>query len=380
MAVLRPAGDFDRTYEQDMAVLRQRWQWIALGLALLFLFALPYLPFISATAISLVNRICIFIIAVQGLNLLTGYTGQISLGQAAFMTVGGYASALLVGRLGWNFFLALPVAALVAGMVGLLFGLPSLRVKGFYLVMATLGAQFIIPWTTRNLYKDVLNGAQGINVPVPLIQLPVVNDLCLLGTTYDPDTAACVYRFATPSQFLHISLVILIISTVVAHNIARSRLGRALVSVRDNDLAAELLGINLFTYKLRAFFLAAVYAGVAGALLAHNLRHINSETVTLVDSILLLGMLVVGGLGTSVGPILGTSVVILLEEFATMMMPVVISGLEPILPNVSAGAAAALRPFIFGLALLLFLIFEPRGLAHRWLLVKASWRLWPFAR
>ena len=374
MAVLRPAGDFDRSYEQDMAVVRQRWQYGVLTAFLLLLFALPYVA--SESIVSLVNRICIFMIAVQGLNILTGYTGQISLGQAAFMTVGGYISALLVGVAGWSFFLALPVAGLGAGLVGLLFGLPSLRVKGFYLVMATLSAQFIIPWFTRNLWPDVLNGAQGINVPVPVIQLPVISNTCFLGTTFDPETAACLYRFATPTQFIHITLVMLIISTIAAHNISRSRLGRAFISVRDNDLAAELLGINLFSYKLRAFFIASVYAGVAGALLAHNLRHLNSETIGLNDSIFMLGMLIVGGLGTSVGPIFGTTLIILLEELATLLTPPIIA----LFPGNAGGIGAALRPFIFGLALTLFLIFEPRGLAYRWRLIKAAWRLRPFAR
>lgn len=374
MSVLRPAGDFDRSYEQDMAVVRQRWQYVLLIAFLLLLFALPSVA--SESIVSLVNRICIFMIAVQGLNILTGYTGQISLGQAAFMTVGGYISALLVGVWGWSFFLALPVAGLGAGLVGLLFGLPSLRVKGFYLVMATLSAQFIIPWFTRNLWPDVLNGAQGINVPVPVIQLPVISNTCFLGTTFDAETAACLYRFATPTQFIHITLVVLIISTIAAHNISRSRLGRAFISIRDNDLAAELLGINLFSYKLRAFFIASVYAGVAGALLAHNLRHLNSETIGLNDSIMMLGMLIVGGLGTSVGPIFGTTLIILLEELATVLTPPIIA----MFPENAGGIGAALRPFIFGLALTLFLIFEPRGLAYRWRLIKAAWRLRPFAR
>jgi branched-chain amino acid transport system permease protein len=374
MTILRPAGDFDRTYHQDMAVIRRPWQLFALIGLLVALYALPaYAP---SPLVSLVNRIGIFIVAVQGLNILTGYTGQISLGQAAFMTVGGYISALLVGVLGWNFFLALPLAGLGAGLVGLVFGLPSLRVKGFYLAMATLAAQFIIPWIARNLWPSVLNGAQGINVPVPSITLPVIAGQCFLGSTFDPELGNCLYRFATAGQFIHITLSVLILSTIVAHNISRSRLGRALVSIRDNDLAAELLGINLFAYKLRAFFIAAVYAGLAGSLLAHNLRHIQSATLGLSDSILFLGMLVAGGLGTSVGPIFGTTLIVLLEEFATLITPFVIS----LLPANATGVGAALRPLVFGLALALFLIFEPRGLAHRWTLIKAGWRLRPFAR
>jgi len=288
------------------------------------------------------------------LNLLTGYTGQISLGQAAFMTTGGYISALLVNKLGWSFFAALPAAALGAGLVGLFFGLPSLRVKGFYLVMATLAAQFIIPWFTRNAFPEVLNGAQGLNVQVPV----------LFG-----------FEFNSPQRYIYLTLTVLIFATVVAHNVSRSRLGRAFVAIRDHDLAAELLGVNLFKYKLQAFFLAAVYAGAAGALAAHHIRHLNSETFGLVDSVMFMGMLVIGGLGSNLGPIFGAVVVELLIEGATLFGPFFIS----IFPSTAAGAVQALRPLLFGAALMLFLIFEPRGLAHRWRLFKAAWRLRPFS-
>ena len=176
-------------------------------------------------------------------------------------------------------------------------------------------------------------------------------------------------------KFIYITITLLILTTIVEHNIQRSRLGRALISIRDNDLAAELLGINLFAYKLRAFFIASVFAGLAGALLAHNLRFINSETVNLNDSVLLLGMLIVGGLGTSIGPIVGTILVLLLEEMATAAAPFLIN----LFPAIEGSFNAASRPLIFGLALILFLVFEPRGLAHRWQLIKAGWRLRPFA-
>ncbi len=379
MAVLRPAGDFDRSYKQDMGILRTRWQKVLLIALLFAAFTLP--TYASESTVSLVNRIAIFIIAVQGLNILTGYTGQISLGQAAFMTVGGYTSTLLMSVWGWNFFFALPMAGLMAGVVGLFFGLPSLRVKGFYLVMATLAAQFIIPWITRNMWKDVLNGAQGLNVPVPELILPVFNGLCFLGTTFDGATNSCIYRFATPNQFIYITLTVLVITTITAVNISRTRFGRALISVRDNDLAAELLGINLFKYKLRAFFMASVFAGLAGSLLAHNLRHINSETIGLNDSIVMLGMLIVGGMGANIGPFLGTTFFILLEELAVIATPVIVGFIRTgVLPGDEASIGAALRPLIFGFALAIFLVFEPRGLAYRWNLIKASWRLRPFAR
>ena len=352
MAILRPSGEFDTSYARDIATIRRPWQW---GLLFAFIAALYTLPFYgSQSLVSLVNRIGISIITVQGLNLLTGYTGQISLGQAAFMTVGGYISALLVNNLGWSFFAALPAAALGAGLVGLIFGLPSLRVKGFYLVMATLAAQFIIPWFTRNAFPDLLNGAQGLNVQVPV----------LFGL-----------EFNTPQRYLYLTLTVLIFTTLLAHNASRSRMGRAFVAIRDNDLAAELLGVNLFAYKLQAFFLAAVFAGLAGSLAAHNIRHINSETFGLVDSVIFLGMLIVGGLGSNLGPFFGAVIVELLIEGATLFGPLFIS----IFPSTAAGAVQALRPLFFGLALTLFLIFEPRGLAHRWYLLKAAWRLRPFS-
>jgi branched-chain amino acid transport system permease protein len=352
MAVLRPAGEFDTSYAEDMATIRRKWQWVLLVVFLVALYTLPI--YASQSLVALVNRICITIIAIQGLNLLTGYTGQISLGQAAFMTTGGYISALLVNQLGWPFYLSMPAAALGAGIIGLVFGLPSLRVKGFYLVMATLAAQFIIPWFTRNAFKDLLNGAQGLNVAVPTLFGVEIN---------------------TPQRYLLLTLTVLIVTTIIAHNVSRSRLGRAFITIRDNDLAAEVLGVNLFRVKLQAFFIAAMYAGLAGALAAHQIRHINSETFNLIDSIIFMGMLVIGGLGSNLGPFFGAIVVEMLIEIATILGPV----FSDILPATAYGAVQALRPLFFGTALMLFLIFEPRGLAYRWNLLKAAWRLRPFS-
>lgn len=355
MAILRPAGDFDRSYQQDMSVIRRPWQWIILIVALFAALTAP--RWASAYLVITINRVAYTVIAVQGLNILTGYTGQISLGQAAFMLVGGYISALLVTYLGFPMFVALPFAALGTGLVGLLFGLPSLRVKGFYLAMATLAAQIIIPWLTRHVAKDYLGGTSGrIGVPVPKI-----------GS----------FAFDETSKFFYISLIVLAISTVLVLNISRTRLGRAFVSVRDNDLAAELLGVNLFSYKLRAFFIAAMLAGVAGALKAHSQRAVGTELgYGLQESILLLGMLVIGGLGSNIGPFLGVTIVVLLEDLAGVAG----GQLAAAFPDYAPRLLTSFRPIFFGLILMLFLIFEPRGLAHRWQLLKASWRLWPFSR
>ncbi len=355
MGILRPAGDFDRSYQQDMSVIRKRWQWIVVGLALAATFTAPLWG--SAYVVSTANRIAYIVIAIQGLNILTGYTGQISLGQAAFMLVGGYVSALLVTYAGLPMLAALPLAALGAGIVGLIFGLPSLRVKGFYLAMATLAAQIIIPWLTRHAFKDYLGGSSGrINVPVPVIAGIEFNEV---------------------SEFYYISMVVLLITTVLVLNISRTRLGRAFVSVRDNDLAAELLGVNLFGYKLRAFFIAAMLAGVAGALKAHSQRAVGTELgYGLTESILMLGMLVIGGLGSNLGPFFGAVIVILLEDLAGLTG----GQIAATFPENAPRFLTSFRPIFFGLILMLFLIFEPRGLAHRWRLLKAGWRLRPFSR
>jgi len=355
MAVMRPSGDFDRSYQEDLSFIRKPWQWALLLGAIAAVATSPYwgTPYIVIT----INRIGYTIIAVQGLNILTGYTGQISLGQAAFMLVGGYISALAVEYLGLPMFLSLPIAALGAGLVGLVFGLPSLRVKGFYLAMATLAAQFIIPWLTRHTFKEYLGGSDGIiSAAVPRI-----------GS----------FEFNQPSRYLYITLAVLIITTIIAANISRSRAGRAFVAIRDNDLAAEVLGVNPFSYKLRAFFLAAVFAGVAGALRAHSQRAIGTELgYTLTESIIFLGMLVIGGLGTNTGPFMGTIFVVIIQDLSNAVG----SGLADVLPAAMTDRLlTSFRPIFFGLILALFLIFEPRGLAHRWRLFKASWRLRPFS-
>jgi branched-chain amino acid transport system permease protein len=355
MAVLRPSGDFDRSYQQDKAVLRRGWHWGLLFVTIGLAATTPYwgTPYIVTTA----NRIGYTIIAVQGLNLLTGYTGQISLGQAAFMLVGGFISALTVTYLGLSFFLALPIAALGAGLVGLIFGLPSLRVKGFYLAMATLAAQFIIPWMTRHVFKEYLGGSAGIiRAPIPQI-----------GN----------FQFNDPSRYIYITLFVLLITTMISVNITRTRLGRAFVSIRDNDLAAELLGVHLYGYKLRAFFIAAMYAGIAGALRAHAQRAVGTELgYTLTESIFLLGMLVIGGLGTNLGPFLGTAFVILMQDLSNVVGSDMAAFMPP---GMTDRLLTSFRPIFFGLVLMLFLIFEPRGLAHRWQQIKAAWRLRPFS-
>ncbi len=348
---IRPAGDFDTSYSQDMAVIRRPWQWAVTIAFVALLFVLPV--FGGGHIQGIVITMAITIVAVQGLGILVGYTGQISLGQAAFMAVGAYTSTLLTTRLGWSFLVALPCAGLLGGMVGLIFGLPSLRIKGFYLAMATLAAQFIIPWAIRNLFPSVTGGTQGLDVP----------PIQLAGHALSSNG---VYP---------VVLAVVCLTTIAFKNLVRTRTGRAFIAVRDNDVAAEVLGINPFAYKLRAFFLSAFYAGLAGALWAQYLGHINPDEFGLEQSVWFLGMIIVGGMGSALGPIMGTVFVRALKEIIIVLVPYLTS------QAISFGGnlRAALTPMVFGLALMLFLIFEPRGLAHRWEILKASWRLRPFS-
>ena len=348
---IRLAGDYDTSYAHDMAIIRNRGQWVMTIAFMIALFVAPF--FLAGDIIGVLNLVGISTIAVIGLNILLGYTGQISLGQAAFMCVGSYTAAVMV-KYGISFWIALPFSGLTAGLVGLLFGLPSLRIKGFYLAMATLAAQMIIPWFFRNVRVDIFGGMPGLKMPPPELAGIVFNTQ---ETLYFP------------------IMITTVICVILAKNIARTRLGRALIAIRDNDLAAELLGINQFGYKLRAFFLSAFFAGLAGALWALYARSINPEQFSLQQSVWYLGMVVVGGMGSALGPILGSAFLRLLDELSVQLAPMI----SKIFPQLESGMLAALAPILFGVALMLFLVFEPRGLAHRWEILKAAWRLRPFA-
>ena len=349
---MRPCGTYDESYAEDMAIVRTRLQWIILVGGLILLASLPL--FVGGRWLNLLNLIGISLIAVHGLNILTGYCGQISLGQAAFMAVGAYTSGILTAKLGFSFWAALPCAALSAGVVGLIFGLPSLRVKGFYLAMATLAAQFIIPSLISNPLAGITGGTHSLIVPAPRV-----------------GGIACT----SPQSMFYIIIPIAVLMTFFAKNLVRTGVGRAFIAIRDNDLAAEVQGVNVFGYKLLAFFICSVYAGVAGALWAHWMRAINTDHFTLMDSIWYAGMMIVGGMGSTAGAVFGVGFLRSLDE-ATKVF---VMWLADIFPAWGAFFQAAFGPIVYGLVIILFIVLEPRGLAHRWEMFKASYRLRPFA-
>ena len=345
-----PAGTRNYTYAQDMAIFRTKTHWVLLLVLLVILFTAPL--YWGNYWLGVANLIGITIIAATGLNILTGYCGQLSIGHAGFIAVGAYTAAVLTNRLELPFLVGLICAGLIAGLIGMIFGIPSLRVKGFYLAITTIAAQFIIIWVI-NHWTSVTGGFNGISVPPASIG----------GITFISQT----------SQF-YLIMVITVLVIFLAKNLARTRVGRAFVAVRDNDLAAEVMGINLFRYKLIAFFIGCFLAGIAGSLLAHWIGFMNAENFTLIDSILYIGMTIIGGLGTVTGPIFGAIFIRMLQQGITFIAPVLEQTFA--LP---AGFTTGIGPMVFGLAIVLFLILEPRGLAHRWQLFKASYRLWPFS-
>jgi branched-chain amino acid transport system permease protein len=343
-----PSGTFNQSYAQDMAIFRTRTQWLLLLVFLAFLFTCPL--YFGDRILTIMTVIGITVITVLGLNILTGYCNQISMGHAGFMAVGAYTSGILCATLGWSFWAALPCAGLVAGMVGVLFGLPSLKIKGFYLIMATIAAHFIILWGILQ-FHNITGGGDGLAVPRPEI----------FG-----------FVLRSKGSYFYLVMIIACLATFTAKNIVRTRAGRAFIAIRDNELAAEVMGVNLWTYKLLAFFIGCVYAGVAGSLLVHYVAFASVDQFPFMNSVWYLGMLIVGGMGTTVGAILGAVSLKLLDELVTGVGPMLSAAVAP-------QAAASLSLIMRGLIIIIFLIFEPRGLAHLWEVVKGYYRLWPYS-
>jgi branched-chain amino acid transport system permease protein len=345
-----PCGTHNYTYAQDMAILRTKTHWALLIALFVLVFTAPL--YWSNYWLSVFNLIGITVIAAIGLNILLGYCGQLSFGHVGFIAVGAYTSAVLTNVFELPFLVGLIAAGFTAGLVGLIFGIPSLRVKGFYLVIATIAAQFIIIWVINHL--EITGGFTGITVPHASI-----GGLVLASEA---------------SQF-YLIMVIAVLATFFAKNLARTRIGRAFIAIRDNDVAAEVMGVNLFSYKLLAFFSGCFLAGIAGSLLAHWVGFMSPENFTFMESILYIGMIVIGGLGTTLGPILGVIFIRLLQQGMMFVAPTI----EAAFPTLPAGFAIGIAPMLFGVIIVLFLILEPRGLTHRWILFKAAYRLWPFS-
>ena len=346
-----PSGTFQESYAQDMAIFSTRLHWLMLIALLSLVFTVPF--FVSDRVLSFLIIVGISIVSVLGLNVMTGLCHQISLGHAAFMMVGAYTSGILCVKLGWPFWAALPCAGLGAGLVGVIFGSSSLRLKGFELIIATIAAQFIIPWIIIQM-RTLTGGADGLTVPYPEIG---------------------GIKLSSDQSYYYLVMIIACIGTFFFKNLARTRAGRAWIAIRDNETAAQVMGVNPWNYKILAFFIGCSYAGVAGSLLAHRVGFVSVEQFPFFDSLIYLAMLIIGGMGSTVGAIFGAFFLRALGELVITIAPIIGS----VFPFLAGQAAASLGLMTHGLVFILFLIFEPRGLAHRWQIIKIHYRLWPFS-
>jgi branched-chain amino acid transport system permease protein len=344
----RRCGDFRTQYQQEMTWFPSPRSAAFCVLGLLLLLLAPLV--LKNYGLALLIQIGCYGIAALGLNLVTGFTGQISLGHAAFFGFGAFCSAWLNNRFGVPVLLAIPLAGVVTAFVGLVFGTPAARIKGLYLAIATLAAQVILE-DFFNRATWFTGGAAGAHANQPE----------LFG-----------FVFGTDARYFYLVLVVLVLLYGFASNLMRTRDGRAMVAVRDHYLAAEIMGIPLTRYRVLAFALASFYAGVAGALMGHYIGFVSTESINILLSVQMLGMIIIGGLGSIMGSLLGAAFMVLMPE-----------GVEALFHLVSSGATADkglvyLKEISVGAVIILFLIFEPEGLAHRWRQIKAWWKLYPF--
>lgn len=337
---------FKTRYDQDIDLARHAGDrlWYGLLLALLVL-APAWLP---EYWLAQLTFIAIYGIVGVGLMLLAGYTGLFSLGHAAFLGVGAYTETVLAA-MGWPFPLSLAAATALSAAVGAIVGLPALRVKGIYLAIATLAFGFIVEEVLAR-WESVTGGNAGMVVPT----------LDVFG-----------WRADTPTSFYYVCLLIAVVATLAVANLLRSPTGRAFVAIRDSEISAQSMGIQLARYKTLSFMVSAALAGVGGALYAHQIRFLSPEQFGILHSIDLLLMIVIGGLGSIHGAFLGAAFLI--------TMPQLISIGKDFLPE-AIGQATGLQSFVYGVVLIAFVLFEPLGLYGRWLKLRTWFDLFPFYR
>lgn len=342
-------GLFFTAYRGEAQIFRSGFQKLMIGLLAAALIAAPF--GLGSYLVSIMNLTFIAVIGAVSLNLLTGVCGQISLGHGAFIGVGAFAAGQCSLH-GVPFPLAILTGGLVTAMVGMVFGVPSLRLKGIYLAIATLAAQLVLEYAFLH-GGELTGGSNGLLLDPPQI----------LGFSFDSET-----------RMYYLLFVFAGLSLLMVSNIMRSKYGRAFVSIRDFYLSAEIVGVNLFRYKIIAFGVSSFLAGVAGGLWGHYTGYISGEQFNIGLSITYLAMVVIGGLGSVIGSVFGAVFLTLLPE----VLNVLANGLSGWFPAINQ-VVGAIQHGVFGLVLILFLVYEPEGLAHRWQLIKAYWKLYPFA-
>ena len=351
----REAGVFKTTYAGDMALYPLPIaRWTVAALALIFVVIVPLT--LHDYYLSILNLIFIAVVGALGLNILVGYTGQISLGHGAFMSVGAYTAANLAVKLGLPFWLTLPAGGLMAAFFGVLVGIPSLRIKGLYLAIATLAGQLIIEWTINHVPAISGGASASIQVPRP---------------------SAFGHSLTTQAELYLFLLFFAVLAIVATLNLMRSRIGRAFIAVRDQDIAAEIIGIDIFRYKLLSFAISSFFAGVCGVLYTYYFGIANYEQFQLIVSIDYLAMIIIGGLGSVLGSIFGAIFVTLLPIVIRIFMEDV--GSLFFTSAEMANVISGLRLGVFGGLIIFFLIVEPEGLNRLWRNIRSYFRVWPFS-
>ena len=353
----REAGQFKTTYAADQALLPIRQD----RYAMLFILAIASVgvPLFAGdywlTAILI--PFLVFSLAALGLNILTGYAGQLSLGSAAFMAVGAVAAYNFQLRIpGMPILLSFVLGGVTAALVGMVFGLPSLRIKGFYLAVATLAAQFFIPWLVTKVGWFSNYSASGVISAQPIE---------ILGLPFD-----------TPTRKYLLVLAIVALLALLAKNMVRSAIGRAWMAVRDMDVAAEVIGIRILRTKLIAFAVSSFYCGVAGALYAFAyLGNVEPDGFNLDLSFRILFMVIIGGVGSILGSFLGAAFITLTPIFLEVVLAELNAAFNL---NLDPGVTSMAQLIVFGGLIIFFLIIEPHGLARLWQIAKEKLRLWPF--
>src|SRR6201987_4742135 len=342
-------GDYKQTYGELVALIDSPPVWLWSAVLVLALIGAPYA--LNAYALSFLMIILITVTGALGLNILTGYTGLISLGHVGFLVTGAYAYAIIVSRYHLPPLAGFLGAGVVPALASLIVGAPSLRLKGLYLAITTLAFSFIINTVILEA-RWLTNGARGISVPRPEI----------LGVSFDSDPA-----------FTYLCLGFAIAALLATLNIRRSRVGRAFVAIRDNDTAARVMGINLHAYKLLAFVTSAFITGIAGALYGIYLSFVSVEGFPFLLSIEALAILIVGGLGSALGAAPGTVCIMLMPEAARLVFSLFSTQLEALFTT----GAQELKSMLYGLVIILFFRFQPRGLVGLWHDIRRAWVNWP---
>ena len=343
-------GVFHTRYRSDMGLRPRPAQRIRL---VLFAFGLLVFPFLAGPYwLDLANQVAIATVGAIGLNILVGYTGQISMGQGAFMAIGAYGAGLFTLKTGLPWGISIVLACLLAAAAGVFFGLPSLRLKGLYLAIVTLAAQEIVEWLVTH-WTIVTGGTEALVLPPP----------ALFGV-----------RLNSGFAFYWLGVLAAGATALFAANLFRSRAGRAFVAIRDQDIAASVIGVNVFRYKLLAFATSSFFVGLAGALIAYYRTIVTWERFTLETSIAYLAMIIVGGLGTIRGSFFGAALITLLPA----SIATVGRHFQETLPLL-ASRLPYVQQALFGLVIILFLVFEPKGLSKLWCRLKDYFDVWPFA-